>query len=131
MCHINMIKPYYAASQNEKGERAETSPSTVCSVGSIGLSHRDDLKVTIPEGRLGNSDILKNLDEYLVHLGPEERSDVFLLIEFQSILSDVPSETNVLEHDIDVGEAQPIKQHAYSVNPEKCTLLKREVDYMI
>lgn len=56
---------------------------------------------------------------------------VVLLNEFRSIFSDVPSETNVLEHDIDVADTKPLKQHAYRVNPEKRALMRREVDYMI
>lgn len=71
-------------------------------------------------GRLGNSEILKNLDGYLSHLGPVEY-----------FFSDVPLETTILEHDIDIGDAKPIKWHAYRVNPEKRVLLKCEVDYMI
>ena len=46
-------------------------------------------------------------------------------------ISDVPSETNVLEHDIDVGDVKPIKRHAYRTNPEKRTLFRREVEYML
>lgn len=48
-----------------------------------------------------------------------------------SVFSDVPSETNVLEHDIDVGYANPIKRHAYRANPEKRALLRREVESMM
>lgn len=50
---------------------------------------------------------------------------------FPSLFLDVPSRTTVLEHDIDVGSATPIKQHAYRVNPQKRLLLQKEVDYLL
>lgn len=34
-------------------------------------------------------------------------------------------------HDIDVGNAEPIKQHFYRVSPEKQVQLKKEVQYML
>lgn len=44
---------------------------------------------------------------------------------------DVPTQTNVLGHDIDVGDSAPIKQHAYRVNPEKQEKLHSEMEYML
>uniref|UniRef100_A0A8C9WWB2 Integrase catalytic domain-containing protein n=1 Tax=Sander lucioperca TaxID=283035 RepID=A0A8C9WWB2_SANLU len=41
--------------------------------------------------------------------------------ESQGALEHVPSRTSVLEHDINVGDAAPIKQHSY-----RCPLAKRE-----
>ena len=37
----------------------------------------------------------------------------------------------MLEHDIEVGEAKPIKQHFYQVSAEKCVLLGAEIGYML
>lgn len=37
---------------------------------------------------------------------------------------------HVIEHDIDVGTAKPVKQHAYRLNPIKRELLQKEVDYL-
>ncbi len=67
------------------------------------------------------------------YLTAEERTDmVILLNEIRSSFSDVPSETNVLAHDIDDdNDAKPIKQHAYRVNPEKRALMQKKVDYMV
>lgn len=47
------------------------------------------------------------------------------------LFSDVPTCTNVLQHDIDVGDAAPIGQHPYRANPEKRRLMSKEVDYML
>ncbi len=42
-----------------------------------------------------------------------------LINDFPSLFNDVPSCTTVLQHDIRVGDATPIKQHAYRVNVAK------------
>ncbi len=56
----------------------------------------------------------------------------FSLIEgFPTIFSDVPLQTNVLFHDIDVGKTSPIMQHPYRVNPFKREVMKSEVTYML
>ncbi|KAJ8042080.1 hypothetical protein HOLleu_13062 [Holothuria leucospilota] len=39
--------------------------------------------------------------------------------------------TNLIEHDVDVGDATPIKQHPYRVNPRKRQHLRDEVRYML
>ncbi len=48
-----------------------------------------------------------------------------------SLFGDVPSRTHWLEHDIDVGDAEPIRQHFYRVSPNKFLHLKAEVQYML
>lgn len=47
------------------------------------------------------------------------------------MLNDVPSRTTVLEHDIDVGNATPIKQHPYLCSPAKKEVMKKELDHLI
>lgn len=42
-----------------------------------------------------------------------------LIDDFPSLFNDVPSRTTVLQHDIYVGDAVLIKQHAYRVNVTK------------
>lgn len=37
----------------------------------------------------------------------------------------------LLAHDIDVGGAKLIKQHAYGVNPEKRALMQKEIECMV
>lgn len=50
---------------------------------------------------------------------------------YPALFSDTPSQTHLLEHDIDVGEAQPVKQRFYRVSPDKREQLDREVQYML
>ena len=37
----------------------------------------------------------------------------------------------MIEHDIDIGDAKPIKQRFYRVNADKRNYLEAEVDYML
>ena len=80
--------------------------------------------------RLPNSELLKTLDSHLSYLGEKEREDISNLIrESPGLFSDVPTRTTVLEHDIDVGIAKPIRQHPYRVNAVKRSRMKQEVTY--
>lgn len=59
-------------------------------------------------------------------------SDIFTLTSsYPTLFGDVPSRTTVLEHDIDVGDAKPIKQHAYHCSMEKRDIMKQEVCYLL
>jgi hypothetical protein len=45
----------------------------------------------------------ENLDDFLAHLSPDEIGDIAaLLLEHQGLFSDVPTQTNMLGHYIDV-----------------------------
>lgn len=46
-------------------------------------------------------------------------SDLTLMAKCSVLFSDVPAHTHVLQLDADVGAAVPVKQHPYSVAPEK------------
>jgi len=47
------------------------------------------------------------------------------------IFLDAPGITTVAVHDVNVGEAVPIKQHPYHVNPAKRQCMLKEVAYMM
>ena len=86
----------------------------------------------LSHGRLNNSEMLSRLEDCFPHLAPSQREDVIGLINFNlSLFSDVPTRTHVLQHDIDVGDSLPIKQHAYRVNPDKRLRLQKQVNYML
>ena len=59
----------------------------------------------------------------------EKASIIGLVESFPALFPDLPSRTYLIEHDIDVGSALPIKQQAYRVNPRKRELLQKEVDW--
>ena len=54
-----------------------------------------------------------------------------ILSEFIHLFPHIPTRTNQLYQDVDIGNAQPIKQHSYRLNPEKQKYLQREVQYLL
>ena len=82
--------------------------------------------------KLHNSDVLLNLDRKLNHLPEEERTVIKQLIEeFVCLFPDVPGKTIAAHHDVDMGDAHPIKQHPYRMNPIKLAAMRQEVEYML
>lgn len=49
----------------------------------------------------------------------------------EALFADVPSQTHLLKHDIDVGDSQPIKQHPYHVNTDKRHHHKKQMEDMV
>lgn len=80
----------------------------------------------------GNLQISRNrrdLNAYLAHLPVYQMLSIVKLINnHPNMFSNVPSRTNVLTNDIDIGDASPIKQYPYRVNPHKCSIMKAEFD---
>lgn len=94
-----------------------------------GLSESD---TAVQQGRLKNSESLNNLHALLGHLSESQQADLSEVItSFPCLFGDTPTQTPVIEHDIDVGDAQPIRQRFYRVNPEKKKYLDAEVKYML
>ena len=130
LCHINLLKPYYSRenhfinvvlSNNENAIELPTEPSDNCdnTIDNVSL-------------KLNNSDILNNINCKIAHLEITQRGELTNLIyKYTNLFPDVPSRTNVLHHDVDVGSAKPIKQHPYRMNPEKREYLKKEVQYLL
>ena len=54
-----------------------------------------------------------------------------LIHTYRDVFPDVPRRTNVMYHDVDVGDVMPIKQHPYRVNPEKDKKITQEIEYML
>lgn len=66
------------------------------------------------------------------HLPDQPRAELMLLIsDFSVLLSDAPTQTHLIEHDIDVGEAKPIRQHFYPVSLDKQCYIQSEIKYML
>lgn len=93
----------------------------------------DGLKVSLSKqtARLTNSETLKSFPSSLQHLSAEQQRDILELVDrFPCLFADVPTRTSILQHDIVVSHAKPIKQHAYRINPVKRTQMKQETDYL-
>ena len=70
--------------------------------------------------RLSNLKILTDLKTKLNYIPPDKRiQHIELFFKYKSVFPDVPSRTNILMHDVDVGNASPVKQHPYRVNQIK------------
>lgn len=70
--------------------------------------------------KLSNSDVLRDLDSKLSHLSSMQCQDLIdLLQEFKHLFPDVQTRTEQIYHDVDVGDASPVKQHPHGLNPIK------------
>ena len=142
VCHINMLKAYHEKPKpelvtlnNRLGLESPTH-SKDC-VGQVTEKEED----TESEVRLGNdqqpiklqnSQILNDLGTKLSHLPLVQRKELAEVItQYREVFPDVPSKTNLIEHDVDVGDSAPIKQHPYRLSPMKKELLDKEVQYML
>ena len=75
---------------------------------------------------------LADLSGLIGHLPEKQGRELSeLLAAFPSLFSDTPSCTHLVQHDIDVGEAEPVCQRFYRVRLEKRRRLDAEVQYMI
>ena len=82
--------------------------------------------------KLQYSQILNDLGTKLSHLPSVQRKEVAAIItQYREVFPNVPSKTNLIEHDVDVGDSAPIKQHPYMVSPMKKELLDKQVQYML
>ena len=142
VCHINMLKAYHEKPKpelvtlNNRLGLESLTHSKDC-VGQVAEKEED----TESEVRLGNdqqpiklqnSQILYDLGTKLSHLPLVQRKELAEVItQYREVFPDVPSKTNLIEHDVDVGDSAPIKQHPYRVSPMKKELLDKEVQYML
>ena len=142
VCHINMLKAHHEKPKPElvilNNRLGLESPmhSKDC-VGQVAEKEEDNES----EVRLGNdqqpiklqnSQILNDLGTKLFHLPSVQRKELAEVItQYREVFPDVPSKTNLIEHDVDVGDSAPIKQHPYRVSPMKKELLDKEVQYML
>ena len=135
VCHINMLKPYF-----ERTNECESKP--VATLGMVKFENNHDkpdvieppfssktLEETV---RLKNSEILSNLDSKLAHLSFDRREEIKTLVfSFKNLFPDVPNKTTAVCHDVDIGDASPIRQHPYRLNPLKLEAMRKEIKYML
>ena len=142
VCHINMLKAYHEKPKpelvtlnNRLGLESPTH-SKDC-VGQV-AEKEEDTESEVKLGndqqpiKLQNSQILNDLGTKLSHLPLVQRKELAEVItQYREVFPDVPSKTNLIEHDVDVGDSAPIKQYPYRVSPMKKELLDKEVQYML
>jgi len=54
-----------------------------------------------------------------------------LLSEYKHLFPDIPTRTNKIFHDVDIGDSLPVKQHPYRLNPVKQKYLHDEIQYLL
>lgn len=138
LCHVNLLKPYVSReSFGSGGELKLSETHSVCLarssssvVGEVeDLAEPDEVMMC---GRLKNTEALDQLESVLGHLELCQQAQLVKLIRsFPCLFGDTPSRTTLVEHDIDVGEAKPIRQRFYRVHPEKRKNLEAEIKYMV
>ena len=90
----------------------------------------ENVDVHSGKAKLNHSEILRNKDSKLAHLTKSQQEVLEeLFSEYLQLFSDVPSRTDKIINDVDVGDAQPMKQHPYRLNSQKEEYLKKEVQY--
>ena len=71
--------------------------------------------------------ILEDSGTKLSHLPLVQRKELAEVInQYREEFPDVPNKTNRIEHDVDVGDSAPIKQHPYRVSPMKKSYLTKK-----
>ena len=123
ICHINMLKEYYKRDK------------TVLLATDTNQDHSSEDIKDIPdnsEAKLQNSNVLQQLDSKLDHLLPDQKQEIAEIIQqYKDLFPDVPNKTHIACHDVDVGDAAPIKQHPYRLSPHKVEHLQKEIQYML
>ena len=141
LCHIHLLKPYFARSPVPGPGSSFSSVAAAVPVGPSAppldpTGELEDECYTpddgMLKGRLKNSESLSNLDVILNHLPEPKRTELVNIIKgYPCLFADTPSRTHLLEHDIDVGEAQPVRQRFYRMSPDKREHLEAEVKYVL
>ena len=128
LCHVNMLKPYV-----DRDSTVTVHPVNVVTSDPDEVVSSCSENFNLPgTAKLTNSDILQDLDSKLSHLLPSQRQDLeHLLQEFEHLFPDVPTRTDKIYHDVDVGDATPVKQHPYRLNPAKQKYLHEEIKYLL
>lgn len=141
-CHINMLKAYRTRGPSNTLSNKPIQPA-VSSVATVALQAgaylEDDpedgleLRHAVKPGEcMGNTEMLGKLPSLLKHLECEQSQELVSLINsYLTLFHDVPGCTTVLTHDVDVGNATPIRQHPYRVNAFKREKMKGEIEYLL
>ena len=128
LCHVNMLKRYV-----DRDAEAKVAVGLVTKVEENDVDGSENTTTGLPPNcKLSNSEVLRKLDQKLNHLNSYQQEQLKqMLLEYKAVFPDVPVRTTAATHDVDVGDTQPIKQHAFRVSPDKRDLTNQEVKYML
>lgn len=136
VCHVNLLKPFFSRDCQQTDVKSSAVVSLVTDEQSQFLGGEKEEVTIIDDAvmlpRLKNSETLNDLGSLLSHLSVLQREELSQLIcEFPLLFGDVPSKTHLIEHDVDVGDASPIRQRFYRVPFEKRLKLESEIQYRL
>ena len=134
VCHVNILKEYFDRSDRNFVKPVSTFANINCVENCVEpeCDVENNEKDFIQSVRLTNSEILTNPEVKLRHLTAHQKEEVLQLMkEYTLIFPDVPKKTNAALHDVIVGDASPIKQHPYRLNPLKLQYMRKEIQYML
>lgn len=110
VCHINMLKFYHTCEGTpSKLPHVRLSPCALI-VSKFGYQPPHVSYLAHQSARVTNSEMLKCLPGRLSHWSHDQQSDILVLNN--CLFRDVPFRTMVAQHDIDIANDWPIKQHA-------------------
>lgn len=132
---MNLLKPFFSRDCQTDVKSSAVVSSVTDGLGQSSVGETEGIKVlddAVMQHRLKNSETLKDLESLLTHLSVLQRAELSQLIgEFPSLFGDVPSQTHLIEHSVDVGDAPSIHQRFYRVTVEKCLKLESEIQDML
>lgn len=137
LCHINLLKPYFVRESLQCTAKTLVSGTVLTACEAQESSLHGGEEVAMPDeavlcGRLKNSETLQKLDTLFSHLSRDKAKQLVSLIgDFSSLFGDTPSQTNLIQHDIDVGDSKPIRQRFFRVSREKQSVIDKEVKYLL
>ena len=109
--HVNLLKPYVKRSTDLALQPASVNV-VVCEPEELSNELSNSHVSPTDTSKLTNINVLRNLDSKLCHLSESQCQDLEkLLLEFEHLFPDVPTRTDQIYHDFDVGNADPVKQY--------------------
>ena len=134
LCHVNLLKPHCKCVGDT--DLDQDGKNVVCpALAEVLVQEADGVPEpdeSLLSGCLKNSESLCNLERLLAHLPESKCNELSELVgKYPELFGDIPSRTDWIELDIDVGDAEPIKQQFYRMAPVKRSCLDAEVAYML
>lgn len=128
LCHVNMMKEFHLRDSADPVPVAFVQASQDSCEEFQEEEDHSPLFLSSTRVWLDNSTALT---EKLQHLSLPQRTEVLALFQkYQAVFSDKPGLTNAAVHDIDVGNAKPIKLAPYRVHPSRVNQIKNELEKM-
>ncbi len=143
VCHVNMLKRYHTkeGSDTQEGGVHGDVAATVKPLSMVvqadpmpdeELEESRLIEIEPVTTRVPNSVAFEAIQEKLTSLTSEQQSQIVdLMNAHKSLFTDQLGCTSVIKHDIDVGDAKPIRQHPYRLNPTKQKILRAEIADML